>query len=69
MFARGERDAGVIRKAIIDLISGEAAVKIDYVSIADMQTLDEVDRIGNKALVSLAVRLGKPRLIDNIILA
>ena len=68
MFARGERDAGVIRKAIIDLISGEAAVKIDYVSIADIQTLDEIDKIGGKALVSLAVRLGKPRLIDNIIL-
>jgi pantoate--beta-alanine ligase len=68
MFAAGERDAGVIRKAIIHLISEQAAAKIDYVSIADMQTLDEVDTIEGKALVSLAVRLGKPRLIDNIIL-
>ncbi|MCX5994098.1 MAG: pantoate--beta-alanine ligase, partial [Chloroflexi bacterium] len=31
-------------------------------------TLDEVDIIGGRVLVSLAVRLGKPRLIDNIIL-
>lgn len=68
MFAKGERDAGIIRKAMADLISREPAAKIDYVSIADMQTLDEVDKIESKALVSLAVRLGKPRLIDNIVL-
>ena len=68
MFAKGERDAGIIRKAMADLISQEPAAKIDYVSIADMQTLDEVDTIKSKALVSLAVRLGKPRLIDNIVL-
>jgi len=68
MFAGGERDAAVIRKAMIDLISQEPAAKIDYVSIADMQTLDEIDKIESKALVSLAVRLGKPRLIDNLVL-
>ncbi|MCX5997407.1 MAG: pantoate--beta-alanine ligase [Chloroflexi bacterium] len=68
MFAKGERDSGIIRKAMADLISREPAAKIDYVSIADMQTLDEVDTIKSKALVSLAVRLGKPRLIDNIVL-
>ncbi|MCX6002484.1 MAG: pantoate--beta-alanine ligase [Chloroflexi bacterium] len=68
MFAKGERDAGIIRKAMADLISREPAARIDYVSIADMQTLDEIDKIESKALVSLAVRLGKPRLIDNIVL-
>ena len=68
MFANGERDAKIIRKAMIDLISREPAAKIDYVSIADMQTLDEIDIIESKALVSLAVRLGKPRLIDNLVL-
>lgn len=68
MFAGGERDARVIRRAMTDLISQEEAAGIDYISIADLQTLDEVDTIGGKALVSLAVRLGKPRLIDNIIL-
>jgi len=68
MFATGERDARIIRKAMTELISQESAAKIDYVSIADMQTLDEIATIESKALVSLAVRLGKPRLIDNIIL-
>jgi len=69
MFAKGERDAVIIRKAISDIISQEPEAKIDYVSIADLQTLAEVDTIDGKALVSLAVRLGKPRLIDNIILS
>jgi pantoate--beta-alanine ligase len=44
------------------------AAKIDYISIADTSTLEEVDVIRGRTLVSLAVRLGKPRLIDNIIL-
>jgi pantoate--beta-alanine ligase len=68
MFAKGERDAGVIRKAMTELISQEPGAKIDYVSIADMQTLDEIGTIKSRVLVSLAVRLGKPRLIDNIVL-
>ncbi|MFA5078052.1 MAG: pantoate--beta-alanine ligase, partial [Dehalococcoidia bacterium] len=65
---KGERDAAAIKKAMSDLISAVPAAKIDYISIADTGTLDEVDAIRGRALVSLAVRLGKPRLIDNIIL-
>ena len=68
MYDRGERGAAVIRQVMHDLISGEPAAKIDYISIADAATLDEADIIGGRVLVSLAVRLGKPRLIDNIFL-
>ena len=68
MYEKGERDAAVIRRAMNNRISGEPAAKIDYVSIADAATLDEVDIIRGRVLVSLAVRLGKPRLIDNIFL-
>jgi pantoate--beta-alanine ligase len=68
MYDRGERDTAQIKRAMNSLISGEAAAKIDYISIADAATLDEADIIGGRVLVSLAVRLGKPRLIDNIIL-
>ena len=68
MYEKGERDAARMRQAMQSLISGEPAAKIDYISIADAATLDEVDIIGGRVLVSLAVRLGKPRLIDNIIL-
>jgi pantoate--beta-alanine ligase len=68
MYEKGARDAAVIRQAMDALISGEPAAKIDYISIADTATLDEVDVIGGRVLVSLAVKLGRPRLIDNIIL-
>jgi pantoate--beta-alanine ligase len=68
MYGGGERDAAVIKKAMNELISAVPAAKIDYISIADTGTLDEVDVIRGRTLVSLAVRLGKPRLIDNIIL-
>ena len=68
MYEKGERDAARMRQAMHSLISGEPAAKIDYISIADAATLDEVDIIRGRVLVSLAVRLGKPRLIDNIIL-
>ena len=68
MYDSGERDARKIRSAMTDLIDKEPLARIDYISISDLQTLDELDRIEGKALVSLAVKLGKPRLIDNIIL-
>jgi pantoate--beta-alanine ligase len=41
---------------------------IDYVSVASPETLEEVERIQGRALVSLAVRIGKTRLIDNVTL-
>jgi pantoate--beta-alanine ligase len=68
MHAGGERDAVKIGTAISELISEVKAAKIDYISIADLNTLDELERIEGQALVSLAVKLGKPRLIDNTIL-
>ena len=47
---------------------GEELARIDYVSIADPETLEELDRIQGPALVSMAVRIGKTRLIDNVTL-
>ncbi len=64
----GERDAERIRKEMTELIEQESLARIDYVSIADVQTLDEIHVVDRKALVSLAVRIGKTRLIDNAIL-
>jgi pantoate--beta-alanine ligase len=69
LWGKGERNAGVIRKKMTSLIQSEPrASRIDYVSIADAETLEELDRIDRKAVVSLAVKIGKPRLIDNIVL-
>ena len=67
-FASGERDAGRIRRAMRRLIRTHPAARIDYVSVADVATLDELAVIDRAALVSMAVRIGGTRLIDNTIL-
>jgi pantoate--beta-alanine ligase len=64
----GERDASRLRGLVNDQIAGEPLVRLDYVSVADAETLDELDRIDRPALVSLAARVGRTRLIDNVVL-
>jgi len=66
---RGEQDAREIRRQMTSLIEREPLAQIDYVSIADAETLEELDLIDRRALASLAVRIGKTRLIDNMPLA
>jgi len=68
MFSKGEKNAERIRKAMIALIRKEPLAAIDYVSIADPETVEELDAIRPGALASLAVKIGKTRLIDNLIL-
>ncbi|MCX7912704.1 MAG: pantoate--beta-alanine ligase, partial [Dehalococcoidales bacterium] len=69
MWEKGERDAGAIRREMTGLIRKEPLVaEINYVSIAHPDTLKEMHRINAPALVSLAVKIGKTRLIDNIVL-
>jgi pantoate--beta-alanine ligase len=68
LFAIGEKNAAVILEQMIALIQKEPLAKIDYVSISDTNTLTELKTIKQSALVSMAVRFGNTRLIDNIIL-
>jgi pantoate--beta-alanine ligase len=68
LFAAGERDAERLRAAMRELIAREPMAQVDYVSVADLNTLRELDRIEATALASLAVRIGKTRLIDNVTL-
>jgi len=66
---QGERDAGEIRVEMTDLINMEPLANIDYVSIADVATLKETfHKIKPPVLVSMAVKIGKTRLIDNTVL-
>jgi pantoate--beta-alanine ligase len=64
----GERDAGALRTAVLDIIAKEPLAQVDYVSLADGVTLEELERAVPGALLSLAVRIGKTRLIDNTVL-
>jgi pantoate--beta-alanine ligase len=65
----GERDAARILEEARDLITAQPETDIDYLSICDPETLIDVERIDRPALMALAVRVGKTRLIDNTILA
>src|SRR5262249_30846573 len=64
-FAAGERRARSIRTAMLRLIAAQPKARIDYASIADAETLEELTQIDRPALVSMAVRVGVTRLIDN----
>ena len=66
--ALGTDDAQEIRRRMHGLIDQEPLAAVDYVSVADRETLDEIDVIDRPALVSVAVRIGNTRLIDNVLL-
>ncbi len=63
----GERSGDALRAAMSDTLAAEPLATPAYVSVADGQTLAELDRVpdGAPALLSLAVRFGPTRLIDN----
>jgi pantoate--beta-alanine ligase len=63
----GERSGDGLRDAMWEILAAEPLAIPAYVSVADGRTLDELDRVvdGAPALLSLAVRFGSTRLIDN----
>lgn len=64
----GQTNATSLRQQMVSLIQTEPLAKIDYVSIADPETLEELELVENGALFSLAVFFGKVRLIDNLLI-
>ena len=68
LWARGTRDAEEVGRQMRALIEKEPLAQIDYVSVADAETLEELASVDGPTLVSLAVRIGKIRLIDNLLL-
>jgi len=68
LWSQGEKDAEKLRREMLTLIQKQPLASIDYVSIANAETLDELDTVTTPALVSMAVKIGKTRLIDNVVL-
>jgi pantoate--beta-alanine ligase len=69
LFNEGEREAGRLRGIMTDTLAGEPLANTQYVSCAHPDTLVELEHITDKALLSMAVFVGKTRLIDNILLS
>jgi pantoate--beta-alanine ligase len=68
-FRNGERDASELAEIVRRKISSEPAALIDYVSVADPDSFEPLEKIGESpALIAVAVSFGKVRLIDNVIL-
>ena len=68
MFHDGTIDASIIKEAVGSLIQNHPFTEIDYVSLCDPLTLEEIETLGEETLLALAVRVGKTRLIDNCLI-
>ena len=64
-YEAGERDGAALRAAMREVLSTEPLAEREYVSCADSETLNELARFDGPALLSMAVRFGTVRLIDN----
>jgi len=68
VFEAGERDVSQLRKVVLDTLATEPSVKVQYVSCAHPDTLQELEGQADRVLISLAATVGKTRLIDNIVI-
>ncbi len=67
-YESGERKADKLRELMKEVLASEPRVTVQYVSCADYDSLAELDVVKGKTLLSIAVMLGKTRLIDNVVL-
>ena len=65
---RGVVSAVAIAEAVTAELQSEPLAMIEYVTLSDVETLQKVDQIRDSAVLALAVRIGKTRLIDNKVL-
>jgi pantoate--beta-alanine ligase len=68
LYGRGERNAEVLRSKMREVLAGEPLADAQYISCADYDTLEELETVTGKTLLSMAVFIGKTRLIDNFVL-
>lgn len=68
-FRSGERNASAITQIVEDRIGSEPLARVDYIAVVSNDNLEPVEKIeDNEVLVAVAVRFGKVRLIDNVVL-
>jgi len=68
MWQDGVRDAGLLRREAEGMIAAEPLAELDYFSVADAETLEELDLVDGRALALVAARFGRAHLIDNVVL-
>ncbi|MBC8336276.1 MAG: pantoate--beta-alanine ligase [Anaerolineales bacterium] len=66
-YKKGERSADSLRRVMEGIITDEPLARLEYISCADYDSLEELTVVSGKTLLSLAVYLGRTRLIDNLV--
>jgi pantoate--beta-alanine ligase len=67
-YEHGERNADALRNAMKSVLDTEPLARANYLAASDPRTLVELDFVDEGVLLSLAVRIGDARLIDNLLL-
>jgi pantoate--beta-alanine ligase len=67
-FESGYREASALRAVMREVLADEALAEVQYISVADADSLEELEGEVEMALLSMAVLIGKTRLIDNLVL-
>jgi pantoate--beta-alanine ligase len=68
MFHDGTREASLIKETVESFIQSNPFTEIDYITLCDPLTLEDIQTLGDESLLALAVRVGKTRLIDNCLI-
>jgi pantoate--beta-alanine ligase len=68
LFLAGERSGAVLRAALNEMLASEPLAQADYAAVADADTLEPLETVGERAVLLLAARIGANRLIDNLLL-
>ena len=68
LFGQGERRAKALVQAAQNIIAAEPLARIDYLTLCDTEELKDLSRVDREAVLAVAVRIGKARLIDNVVL-
>jgi pantoate--beta-alanine ligase len=68
MVQEGQRNCKALVNEMHDILRRGKHIEIDYIKIVDTETVEDIEQIVRKALVAVAAKVGKTRLIDNIII-
>ena len=67
-FESGERDGAVLQSAVNAIFDAHPSVNVDYIAVVDPDSLQPLEAIEKAGVILVAARVGKTRLIDNIVL-
>jgi pantoate--beta-alanine ligase len=68
MFLKGERKSAALKKEVEGVLCQKEGISIEYIEICDSRNFEDLEIIKNRAVLAIACRIGKTRLIDNVIL-